>query len=414
MNFKKFYLTEMSKPIGEKSKDLWFDSLSKYKNNSDDLYITFVSVDKVGINPNSSYSTPNGVYTYPLKWVLDGNQIPFRGNTKPKKVKVLKAVNDKKLTNELTDSEYIAKIDELEPLFDKMKSRNDEFAPNYNFKEFIKNCEKTSLIKTNTGNLWNVTRNLATSPNNWSKILLLLGFDYAVDNGVGYIHSNEKTQAVFLNPKSYKVIDEEFVDTEERYHLTQKIYNWQDISKILLDSSPDFFYKFLLNNKPMIIKIINQGNASTFLRIFFGRMCENFVGHMLFRMFDEYETVIEEFCNNMPLSYLSFLDNIPNRSLIEDVVTYFSKIFAKKILHMFSVGNTDILNYVKAEFVFDKFPEVFKELIDKNELDFLEDFNITTLKRIYGNYTDKLEKIFVENPKALPKNLYKLIEDIYS
>ena len=60
------------KPIGEKNKEIWLDYLKeKYSKDNEDLYITFVSEDKVGINPQTKYNTPIGVCTYPLKWTLE-------------------------------------------------------------------------------------------------------------------------------------------------------------------------------------------------------------------------------------------------------------------------------------------------------------------------------------------------------
>ena len=37
----------------------------------EDLFISFTALDKLGINPQSKYSTPLGIYTYPLDWLLD-------------------------------------------------------------------------------------------------------------------------------------------------------------------------------------------------------------------------------------------------------------------------------------------------------------------------------------------------------
>lgn len=34
-------------------------------------FISFTHVEKLGINPSSEYSTPNGIYSYPLRYVLE-------------------------------------------------------------------------------------------------------------------------------------------------------------------------------------------------------------------------------------------------------------------------------------------------------------------------------------------------------
>lgn len=43
-----------------------YEALKKYKDDSD-IYISFTLLDKIGINPDSSYQTPSGIYCYPLK-----------------------------------------------------------------------------------------------------------------------------------------------------------------------------------------------------------------------------------------------------------------------------------------------------------------------------------------------------------
>ena len=60
-------------PVGLKNKEIWFDYLKEKYSKSKDLdklFISFVNVDKVGINPKSPYDTPIGVYTYPLDNVI--------------------------------------------------------------------------------------------------------------------------------------------------------------------------------------------------------------------------------------------------------------------------------------------------------------------------------------------------------
>ena len=43
-----------------------WDYVDKYKNDPD-VYISFTTIDKIGINPRSVYNTPNGIYCYPLR-----------------------------------------------------------------------------------------------------------------------------------------------------------------------------------------------------------------------------------------------------------------------------------------------------------------------------------------------------------
>jgi hypothetical protein len=40
--------------------------LEKISANSDNFYISYTAIDKIGVNPRSSYNTPVGIYSYPL------------------------------------------------------------------------------------------------------------------------------------------------------------------------------------------------------------------------------------------------------------------------------------------------------------------------------------------------------------
>jgi len=50
-----------------------WDYVEKYKDNPD-VYISFTEIDKIGINPQSKYNTPVGIYTYPLKEFMELNE----------------------------------------------------------------------------------------------------------------------------------------------------------------------------------------------------------------------------------------------------------------------------------------------------------------------------------------------------
>ena len=75
-----------------------WDYVQKYKNDPD-VYISFTEIDKIGLNPQSKYNTPLGIYTYPLKEFVRnyidkedgwehrydlpvGHLAPFAGNSK--------------------------------------------------------------------------------------------------------------------------------------------------------------------------------------------------------------------------------------------------------------------------------------------------------------------------------------------
>lgn len=215
------YLEETIK-AGYKNEELWLDYLKdKYsKVDVEKYYITFVAVDKVGINPQTPYDTPMGVYTYPLKYVLEEEHVPFRGDNSSNKIKILKRFSEKGLTSDATDKE----LEDCEKLMIEKYGMLDR-----DVEDFKRVSNKRD---NNYGKIWNITRrcaNLINRQNNkdkaiipksismWTKLLLELGYEYSEDDGKGIIHPNEPHQAVFFSPKAYKVVDEHEIDTEAKY-----------------------------------------------------------------------------------------------------------------------------------------------------------------------------------------------------
>lgn len=59
------------------------DQLSPYKDDPS-YFISFTDINKIGLNPSTTYDTPLGIYTYPLKEIWNdfvNNEIPFAGGS---------------------------------------------------------------------------------------------------------------------------------------------------------------------------------------------------------------------------------------------------------------------------------------------------------------------------------------------
>lgn len=187
-------------------------SLEKYKDN-DSYFITFTSIEKVGLNPKSPFSTPVGVYAYKLKDVYDelmdknylfGVDRPF--------VNVIQ-LN----TNKILDLEnYTGKSQDLQKL---KKIYESEF--NSSFEEVVNEFEnsKDILYPINTDGkyvygLMNHISNKKTGKSGqvqksmvyFNALLRKIGYDVVIDR-TGTIHLLQPSQAVFLAPSSYKVIE---------------------------------------------------------------------------------------------------------------------------------------------------------------------------------------------------------------
>jgi len=208
--------------INEKRRVDWiekenvWDSLMKYKyvkGNYDiyDIYISFTSINKLGINPHSEYNTPLGIYSYPLDMFINklehsefepmSRVFPFAGNAK--NVQIFTPKNTNKVIFDLY--EYNSK--NFDNDIKKLKNAGYDEGQINNLSLHTHNIK----VRNPGGIMWYITMMLAKkNPAKWNYILSkVLGYDGIVDRtGQGIIHPSEPVQAVFFNKKGIKHIEE--------------------------------------------------------------------------------------------------------------------------------------------------------------------------------------------------------------
>lgn len=373
-------------PVGLKNKELWFDYLKDNFKKPDNLFVTFVYQDKVGINPKSIYDTPIGVYTYPLDFIYDEEDVPFRGEQKPNKIKVLKQLSNKVLSNDLSDGEYERQIKKIEKLVEESDKYSYTFKKG--LKEYIKRWEDAAREQTNFGSLWNVTRMITmdfyanknskdtgptkNNPVAWTKLLIDLGYDIVIDYGTGTIHPSEPTQAVFLNPKSYKVVGEEFVDTEARYHKTQKQTDKGLIDTIEKGYTQKLIDELIKQNKTKLLKISNDKD---FDALSYAIRVQNFNLFSYIKKYFERE-IDKHFIDyfNRSLTFLAPKD------VENEFVDYFINLNHPKIFDP-EIPINKLLKYLKRTTTeFKNKKEIIKKLENDSNLDDLEN----SLKKVGG------------------------------
>lgn len=376
-------------PVGLKNKELWFDYLKDNFKKPDNLFVTFVYQDKVGINPKSIYDTPIGVYTYPLDFIFDEEDVPFRGEQKPNKIKVLKQLSNKVLSNDLSDGEYERQIKKIE----KLVETSDKYSSDMKrgITSYIKRWEDAARKQTNFGSLWNVTRMITmdfyanknskdtgptkNNPVTWTKLLIDLGYDIVIDYGTGTIHPSEPTQAVFLNPKSYKVVGEEFVDTEARYHKTQTGSN--ELIKYIVKTgwSKAMIQQLLESKQYKLFKISTDDDfdaLSYLIRI---------------HKFDEdnlFDKIVKYFSKEIDKHFVDYfnraLNNLTPKQNENKIIDYFIKLNHPKVFAP-EIPINKLLKYMKRTTTeFKNKKEIIKKLEDDSNLDDLEN----SLKKVGG------------------------------
>ena len=205
----------------QRSKDKLL-ALSQYitSENNPEFFIHFGSVDRVGINPRSSYQTPNGVYCYPLtKQIFRdfvNENLPFA-----------------------QDQPYIHIISCASKLlnmknYDQNNLDKDLLKINKMFNtdpSIIEKAFSSTKLFTPIGKLWNLTRIISSNANKWSAVLRALGYVGFYDPGTGLIHNAEPTQCVILqtsdvirvktlvNPNAMKFIQNTHGDKQDVRHI---------------------------------------------------------------------------------------------------------------------------------------------------------------------------------------------------
>ena len=220
-----------------------YEELEPYSD-KDGYFISFTDLDKLGINPKSSFNTPLGIYTYPLKEAFKRynvhsfedvkNTIPF-GNTRPYVWLVKVKENEKILTlHAYTKEELTKDIQTLREYYNKNKESFDEDKLDREYRptiiggkkapEFMSRRNYTSIEElfthyTNTSKspgraIWQITREMANcfkegkAPVKWNTLFYrVLGYSAVLDlKGHGVIHPSEPTQAVFFNRQAFTVV----------------------------------------------------------------------------------------------------------------------------------------------------------------------------------------------------------------
>jgi 8-oxo-dGTP diphosphatase len=189
------------------------DALKKYKDDPS-YFITFTSIEKVGLNPKTPYSTPVGLYAYKLDDVFDDLQDKnyLFGKDRPF-VNVLK-LNTNKVMDLENYSSKASDLNKLKGIYEKKFQSSfvdllTEFDANskdllypvdtdgkyvYGLMNYISNKiegsagpAKKSMVYFNT-------------------LLRQMGYDVVIDR-TGTVHLLQPSQAIFLVPSSYTFVE---------------------------------------------------------------------------------------------------------------------------------------------------------------------------------------------------------------
>jgi hypothetical protein len=177
------------------------------------LFVSFTQIEKLGINPGSTYKTPLGIYAYPAEYVVDSSSggksmhasLPFagehpwvnifksRGNivnlssmNQPEAEKYYKVI-----TSNVISSEFLGEL-------------------------IRRSYDEANFPDSAGGEFWYVTLKIAEHiarrksipvSRAWNRLFRTIGIDGCVDEGVGIIHESEPTQAVFFSSSAVELVE---------------------------------------------------------------------------------------------------------------------------------------------------------------------------------------------------------------
>jgi hypothetical protein len=169
------------------------------------LFVSFTQIEKLGINPQSEYSTPIGIYAYPVDYVISKtkknktmDELPFTGHMPWANIFRVNPKANIIVLQQVTNATLDLYIDRIK------KELLTDLGIKDNWFGFGRLLRSVKSMSNSPGQiLWAITGRLGDSksingPVGWNEVCRNLGIDGFIDLGDGIIHPNEPTQAVFF------------------------------------------------------------------------------------------------------------------------------------------------------------------------------------------------------------------------
>jgi len=233
-------------------------------------FVSFTSVDKLGINPKSEWDTPIGIYAYPASFVINQTNtdtamdyLPFAGDQAF--VNIFQANGNIINLKTLSNQDLVVYYQKIADYFTKNANMPWKDAVDI-VEHYINQSDRKAKFDSYAGGrLWYVTmkvaQELSTSRSNdqgtnthivWNHLFRYIGIDGAYDPGIGIIHTSERNQAVFFSkdaitnikrynnkysPDSVKDMQQHGRFMKETLHQLNSAKTLEQLSKLLIQLS---------------------------------------------------------------------------------------------------------------------------------------------------------------------------------
>lgn len=205
------YIRELFEAQGGKREPL-LAKLDRYRKD-DDVFVTFTSILKLGINPSTEYTDPIAIYAYPVPQIIDDLEqviIPFAGDRRY--AYIFRSTGLSAELQSYDEYDLGADIQRMEKRFRESILKPD---PDYrvsNPKAYWDHA-LTSWFDRFGGEpgkaLWEISERIARhierrEPGRdfrmiWNSLLRSCNYDSVIDRGEGIISENEPAQGCFLS-----------------------------------------------------------------------------------------------------------------------------------------------------------------------------------------------------------------------
>lgn len=161
------------------------------------IAIHFSNHSQLSFNPRPAHHDPIGIYAFPKNYIESGNLKKNSAFSRYDNIFIIKPNQNAKILNLNLNADEAIKLLEMVGI------------GHYYFEE--------KVIKTARGKLpghifWSALEhwrhdNQKTNNSSWNQLFQKMGYNVLYDSGSGIIHFNEPAQLVFLEPKTYIILD---------------------------------------------------------------------------------------------------------------------------------------------------------------------------------------------------------------
>lgn len=388
------------------------DFVEKYSNQEELIFVSFRdSINVTFINPKNEFDTPTGLYTYPWKnyfkikfeeQIRDKigpsmeNTVPFAGERQYMFMYKLKSLQDI-LTNETTYEELLPYAQRLLQLFPNKKIIKIFLEDEEEFISYIRRKSKHfrnnlppvhlfqillyEIVSQKTFSSKKVNENkkdfkIKNKKTYWvSSLYRDLGINGLIDLGTGFIHPNEKYQAVFF--KGRGIFDD------------IKIINLKESNRIVLSKTEE-------DNVPSnyILKVLRSSKYSKNIDNVIKGLIHKFGSNLHFvdisnileaakNKIQIVELIIDKKIKNLTTYDLSTILNLKFKELSADEIYNFRKQVINKIINSNISVLPELESHILSEILYltENLDAVFEKINPKNLKDLNKNLIVTVLEK---------------------------------